>query len=253
MITTLIYDGTFEGLLCAVFEVYERRLINVKLQQGEWHSTALFEDVIQVITDEIRATRVLKGLKQKISAMGVQRLYAAHLAEMNGEETNLLSYIRYAFDTPYNIEEDYGNRYVMRVSEIVRMVRREKHRMEAFVRFQKLKDETYYATVQPDFNVLPLLIRHFKSRYTDQKWIIYDIKRRYGIYYNLHNTEYISLDFATMSKPGDVIDAFCEDESIYQHLWKNYFTSVNIPSRKNTKLHVRHIPKRYWKHLTEKI
>ncbi|MEB0249591.1 DUF4130 domain-containing protein [Mucilaginibacter sp. 5B2] len=26
-----------------------------------------------------------------------------------------------------------------------------------------------------------------------------------------------------------------------------------MPSRKNTKLHVRHIPKRYWKHLTEKI
>lgn len=251
--TTLVYDGTFEGLLTSVFEVYDRRLQHVNLQKMGLNSNALFEDTLQVITDDIRANRVLKGLKQKISSMGVQRLYAAHLAEIEGDENSLLGYIRYAFDAGQNIEEDYGNKFVMRVSEIVRMVRREKHRMEAFVRFQKLKDETFYAGIEPDFNVLPLLIRHFKSRYADQKWIIYDIRRKYGIYYDLHDTQYISLDFANVAKPGDVITAFTEDEEIYQHLWQNYFKSVNIPSRKNTKLHVRHIPKRYWKHLTEKI
>ncbi|MGY4536516.1 putative DNA metabolism protein [Mucilaginibacter sp. UYNi724] len=251
--TTLMYDGTFEGLLTAVFEVYDRKLDKVNLQKNGTDTSAMFEDKLQVITDEARANRVLKGLSRKISAMGVQRLYAAHLAEMDGEDNNLMGYLRYAFDAKQNIEEDYGNKYVMRVSEMVRMVRREKHRMEAFVRFQKLKDDTFYAGVEPDFNVLPLLIRHFKSRYADQKWIIYDIRRKYGIYYNLHNCEFISLDFANESKPSDVMAAFNEDEGIYQHLWKNYFTSVNIPSRKNTKLHVRHIPKRYWKHLTEKI
>jgi probable DNA metabolism protein len=253
MITTLIYDGTFEGLLTAVFEVYDRKLTVVNLQKTGQDISAMFEHRLQVITDEARSARVLKGLKQKISSMGVQRLYAAHLAEIDGDENNLMGYIRYAFDAAQNIEDDYGNKYVMRVSEIVRMVRREKHRMEAFVRFQKLKDGIYYAAIEPDFNVLPLLIRHFKNRYTDQKWMIYDIRRKYGIYYDLHDTQFVSLDFANIGKPDNVIAAFTEDEEVYQHLWKNYFTSVNIPSRKNTKLHVRHIPKRYWKHLTEKI
>ncbi|RYF98824.1 MAG: DUF4130 domain-containing protein, partial [Chitinophagaceae bacterium] len=87
----------------------------------------------------------------------------------------------------------------------------------------------------------------------DQKWIIYDIKRRYGIHYDLHDTQFISMDFNENNKAGNVIAAFTEDESVYQHLWKNYFKSVNIPSRKNMKLHIRHIPKRYWKHLPEKI
>lgn len=251
--TTLIYDGTFEGLLTAVFEIYEHKFGVVKLHKGEGYSEGMFEKVVSVATDEARATRVLKGLKQKLSATGVQRLYAAHLAEMEGEDNNLLGFIRYAFDAGMNIEEDYGNKYVMRVSEMVRMIRREKHRMEAFVRFQKLKDETYYAAIEPDFNVLPLLIRHFRSRYADQKWIIYDLKRKYGLYYDLHGTEYITLDFAAIDKPGNAVAAFTEDESIYQHLWKNYFHSVNIASRKSTKLHVRHIPKRYWKHLIEKI
>jgi probable DNA metabolism protein len=251
--TTLFYDGTFEGLLSAVFEIYERKLSLVKLQKGELFEGAMFEAALKITTNDNYATRVLKGLRQKLTPNGVQRIYIAHLAEMPNEENNLVGYIRYVFDSTQNIEDDYGNRFVMRVSEIVRMMRREKHRMEAFVRFQKLKDGVYYSSVEPDLNVLPLLIRHFRNRYADQKWIIYDLKRHYGIYYDLHDTQFISLDFSAIAKPSELVAAYTEDESIYQHLWKNYFHSVNIPARKNTKLHVRHIPKRYWKHLTEKI
>ncbi|RFZ94432.1 DNA metabolism protein [Mucilaginibacter conchicola] len=251
--TTLIYDGTFEGLLTAVFEIYAHKLGAVKLHQGEVINGALFDEKLQVVTDEARANRVLKALKLKISSIGVQRLYAAHLGEIPGEDNNLLGFIRYAIDSDQNIEEDYGNKYVMRVSQVVRMMRREKHRMEAFIRFQKLQDGCFYAGIEPDFNVLPLLIRHFKSRYADQKWMIYDLRRKYGIYYDLHDTQFINLDFSGGGRQADVIAAYTEDEGMYQHLWKNYFNSVNIASRKNTKLHVRHIPKRYWKHLTEKI
>jgi probable DNA metabolism protein len=249
---TLVYDGTFEGLLTAVFEVYERKLVNVNLQKEERYTNALFTEVITVITDNFKANRVLNGLKIKLSNMGLQRLYAAHLADIDGEDNVLLGYIRYVFDAGQNIEEDYGNKYVLRVSEIVRMMRRERHRMEAFIRFQKLKDGTFYAGIEPDFNVLPLLIKHFRNRYADQRWIIYDIRRKYGVSYDLHDTEYITLDFNDV-KPGNVISAYNEEEELYQVLWQNYFKSVNIPARKNTKLHLMHVPKRYWKHLTEKI
>lgn len=250
--TTLIYDGTFEGLLTMVFEIYEHKLQNIKIQKGEWLSTALFEEVMQVTTDQARAGRVLQGLQQKLSSQGLKRLYAAHMAGIEGEDINLIGYIRYVFDARQNVEEDYGNKYVLRLAELVRMIRREKHRMEAFVRFQKLHDETYYSAIEPDFNVLPLLSKHFKDRYADQKWLIYDMRRNYGLFYNLHAVEFITLDFAT-SRPDNVISSYTEDEGLYQNLWKNYFKSVNIPARKNTKLHMRHIPKRYWRFLTEKI
>ncbi|TWR31476.1 DNA metabolism protein [Mucilaginibacter pallidiroseus] len=253
MVTTLLYDGTFEGLLTAVFEIYEHKLGKVNLLRKEHYTETMFDAVMDVVSDEARATRVLGGLKKKLSGMGVQRLYAAHLSGMDREENNYIGFIRYVFDSSENVEEDYGNRYVMRVSEIVRMVRREKHRMEAFIRFQKLQDGTYYSVIEPDFNVLPLLMKHFRNRYADQKWIIYDIRRKYGMYYNLHDVEYINIDFAETNKASDIDGVLSEDEGLYQHLWKNYFKSVNIQSRKNTKLHVRHIPKRYWKHLTEKI
>jgi probable DNA metabolism protein len=42
-------------------------------------------------------------------------------------------------------------------------------------------------------------------------------------------------------------------QKLYQQLWQQYFTRVNIVSRKNTKLHTQHIPKRYRKFLPEKM
>jgi len=251
--TRLIYDSTFEGLLTAVFDIYALKLGAVNLQKEGEANAAIFEKVHQVLTDNDRANRVLKGLKEKLSSNGVQRVYISHLAGIANEENKIVGFIRHVFDSSQNIEGDYANRYVSRISEVVKMMRREKHRMEAFIRFQKLRDNIYYAAIEPDFNVLPMLIKHFKSRYADQKWLIYDIRRKYGIYYDLHDVEYISMDFSSVRSADKVVAVFDEEEETYQHLWKNYFKSVNITSRKNTKLHIRHIPKRYWKHLTEKI
>src|ERR1700759_2756174 len=127
--TTLIYDGTFEGLLTAVFEIYDRKLTHIKLQKGEWYSSAMFEDVVKVSTDQIKARRVLKGLKQRISEAGVQRIYMAYLSEIENCDNMLIGYIRHAIDSNQNIEEDYGNKFVLKLSETVQMMRRERHRM----------------------------------------------------------------------------------------------------------------------------
>ena len=43
-----------------------------------------------------------------------------------------------------------------------------------------------------------------------------------------------------------------EDEKLFQELWKGYFKSMTIKERINPKLHRQHMPKRFWKYLTEK-
>jgi probable DNA metabolism protein len=135
------------------------------------------------------------------------------------------------------------------MDDVVKMVNRERHRMKAFVRFELLKDGIYYASIEPDFNVLPLIKDHFKNRYADQKWIIYDVKRNYGLYYDLKVVEQMSLDISPKATSENI---FQEEEVLYQELWKGYFKHTNIESRKNTALHIRHVPKRYWSRLTEK-
>lgn len=250
----LYYDGTFEGLLTLVFEVYEHKLDAVKIYREGIVQQNFFDAKRSIVSDPAKANRVLKGLQQRLSAGGLQRLYAAYLSEIEGEEDNLLGFIRYAFSSKELVEQDFGNKYVIQLSQVIKMVRREKHRMEAFVRFQKMADGIFYASIEPDYNVLPLILAHFKRRYADQKWIIYDIKRGYGIFYDLNETEFIQMEFSSGSPHNKtVISSYSEDETLYQALWKDYFKHVNIPARKNTKLHLQHVPKRYWKHLTEKF
>jgi len=139
----------------------------------------------------------------------------------------------------------------LRVSQIAQMVGREKHRMEAFVRFKLTKDGYYFAEIEPDFNVIPLIERHFKDRYADQQWVIYDKKRKYGIHYDLDKVNTVVFENFDYQS-SDTINLLDESEVPYQKLWKDYFDSTNIESRKNMKLHTQHIPKRYWKHLSEK-
>lgn len=100
---------------------------------------------------------------------------------------------------------------------------------------------------------MPLIIQHFQNRYSDQRWFIFDRRRQYGIYYDLNTVEFVSLE-ATAAHNLNTLDkaVFKESESLYQVLWKDYFKSTNIESRKNMKLHLQHMPRRYWKYLTEK-
>ena len=53
--------------------------------------------------------------------------------------------------------------------------------MEAFVRFEELTDGLYLARIEPQYDVLPLITRHFRSRYPQQQWAIFDMQHHYGI------------------------------------------------------------------------
>ncbi|MBW1294412.1 TIGR03915 family putative DNA repair protein [Aquimarina litoralis] len=250
--TILQYDGSFDGFLSSVFLVYEQKINAPIIQKQYEQNNQLFTISEIVYTDEAKAKRVWRGLQKKISKSQQKVIFKAFLSEIKGVENTLLSYIKKIFKEPNSNYLDYGDKDILKISQVAKMVEREKHRMEAFVRFKQTKDNTYIATVEPDFNVLPLLIHHFKDRYADQKWLIYDIKRAYGIYYNLHKVEIITLNSISKLNPNIEKDTFSERELDFQQLWKSYFNSVNIKSRKNSKLHIQHLPKRYWKYLIEK-
>lgn len=250
----LCYDGTFDGFLTAVFQVFELKLQTVSFQRPEGVQESLFGNTIEIITDLEKADRVWKGIKSKTSAKGSYRLYSSFLSEQPGVEALLLDYMQQAFKSAIPIDSDFSNATVLKLSQIAKSVGREKHRMEAFVRFRLTNDGIYFATVEPDFDVLPLISKHFKSRYADQKWIIYDIKRGYGLYYDLEKVEVMQLslpDGFDATKTNR--DYFTASELEFQTLWQDYFESTTIKSRKNMKLHVQHVPKRYWKYLSEKL
>ena len=250
---TFTFDGTFEGLLTAIFETYRLKAAPQRIiAESDWQDS-LFEQPIFCATDHSYAERVLTGVEKKCGKPAVTLLHRCYLSELPEIPMLIYDFVKKAMASPRSILDNYGDDTVLALHKINKKIGREVHRMHAFVRFQRTKDDIYYSVVEPDFNVLPLLPDHFERRYPAQSWLIYDSRRRYGISYDQKKTEFITfeddhrLHLRQLNK--DVLD---ESEGDYQVLWKSYFDSVNIPERRNMKIHLQHVPVRYWKYLSEK-
>lgn len=248
------YDKTFEGLLTCVFEAYERRVFPDLLQGEEEPLPLFYTDVVSVLTDGLRSSRVWKGLEGKLSPAGLSVITNCWLSELPEADRLIFRYIRKAIDGPVSIELNFGDPDVLQATQIAKKVSQERCRVIQFTRFQKAIDGTYFAALEPLYNVLSLTLGYFKDRFADQKWMVYDVKRVYGFYYNLKDVTEIrfaeQLPHLLSGKLSP--ELMSADELLFQQLWKTYFKSITIRERANPKLHRQNLPVRFWKYLTEK-
>lgn len=231
------YDGSFEGLLSAIFEAYVRRDPGARIRTMRSKDRLLFGAAIDVETDLRRVARVERRLGPEVSLL----LYRAFLADVPGIENLILRYIRALLAGTNRNPLDEA---VLQVERLVKQVGREVHRMHAFVRFEQYEDDTYVAHIAPDFNVLPLIGDHFADRYPALRWMIVDVNRSEALCHQGGRLEIVTLEEAMGPR--------AEGEGNFQQLWRAYFQAVNIPERRNMKLHLRHVPRRYWRYLPEK-
>ena len=225
-----IFDNTFEGLLTSVFEAYSRRVFpDALFPEGE--PLPLFHDeVFTVITEEEKAKRVWRGLQKKLSSGALSCLAQCWLAEEQETPMLLFRYICKAIDAPRSIETNFADPDVLEFSRMWKRVDWERLRMLQFIRFQ--------------------------NRFADQPWLIYDIKRAYGFYYDLKEVRQVT--FEEGSREGHLVTGMLDeslmdkDEKLFQQLWKTYFKAICIKERLNPRKHKQDMPVRYWKHMTEK-
>lgn len=227
----LTYDGTFTGWLCAVFDVYAYKLRDAAIRpvttaRPGVPTHGLPGPARAVHTDEQKATRVWKGLVERTSNHAARRVYAAYLSGEKGVEDQLLGYIRYVFSQPRSVENDYHHPSVRYIVDTDKKVYREKHRLEALVRFQHTKDNLLYALVSPDYDVLPLIKTHFEERYPHQHWLIYDTQRKYGLFYD--------------TREAAVVEIYCDGVSVVDVITGNDLMGC-----------MRHSPRGYWRFLGE--
>lgn len=250
-----IFDGSYTGFLCCIFEAFEMKEWNAVPVPEKLHHPNIFVPERTIFSDLDKAKRVQTALKDKFGARTQSDFYRAFLSE-DVEAFKVVFYIAILlFKGQINILQNFGDPAVLYYHQTLKKVSRERHRMKAFIRFSKTRDGLFYAIVEPDFNVLPLIIKFFKDRYTDQNWMIYDGKRKYGFYYDQHHISEITLDPSEQKDLNTTSLGIALDErdEHFQNLWKRYFKSTNIEARKNMKLHLKHVPKRYWKYLVEKL
>ena len=242
-------DGSFEGLLTAIFRIYTNARMPDAIVSTGSGQRGLFEDCVPIETDPAVADRVWTGLKRHLGARQRQRLFQAHLSGDPQAETLIGQRILEAIPGRRVPAPAADLSVGIRIDQLSQKVRREAHRMKGFIRFQQTFDGSYLARIAPRYDVLPLIRRHFEIRYADQDWMIYDTVRQYGLGYHRRTTREIRLDSKALDAVEREVDT---QEKLCRVLWQRYYDAVTIRSRSNPALHRRQLPRRYWRYLTEK-
>lgn len=240
-----IYDGSFEGLLTAIYDSYYQKQTPCDISAKLNPQISLFDENIYIKTDNEKFEKVYNSIRQKISSDVLNNVYNVYLSNYEYKGILIFNYLKLGWKVGYSIDDYISNESVLNVQRISRRVQKEYHLFLGIVRFKRMEGDFYYASIEPDNNITELLAPHFSTRLSDQRWVIHDIKRGIAAVYDLNKWYILDLK----SKPDFELQA---NENDFQGLWKKYFNSIAIKSRINPKLQRSFMPKRYWRHLTEK-
>lgn len=241
-----IYDGSFEGLLTAIYEVFSSREKPGRIACVKGLQQNLLEKYVSIDTDFEKAKLVYNSIKTKISPRALDNVRRVYLADREEDNAVIIyEYLELGWKVGAKVDSYLSDDRVLKVHKIRQRVDLEVHRMMGFVRFRLLQGGIYYAPVEPDNNILPLIVPHFSRRLADQNWIIHDVGRNLAALYN--KKEWIIIDACL-----EAIPETDKSDFTYQELWKQFYNSISIKERFNPTLHKCLLPKRYWRHLTEK-
>lgn len=131
---------------------------------------------------------------------------------------------------------------VHRLHQMEKAVRRDSHKMKAFVRFRKLvtpEGEQFVAWHRPDHRVVRLVSPFFSRRFPAMNWTI------------LTPDESVSWDQKELRYGPGCSRNHAPDGDELEDLWLTYYGSIFNPARIKVKTMIREMPVRHWATLPE--
>jgi len=134
---------------------------------------------------------------------------------------------------------------IRKLNDLAKAVRRDRHKMTAFVRFRKVSEnldsgrEQFVAWFEPDHHIVELTAPFFAKRFAGMDWSILTPER--CVHWDgdqLHFTPGVEKSAAPV-----------EDE--LEDFWRTYYASIFNPARLKLKAMQSEMPVKYWKNLPE--
>lgn len=131
---------------------------------------------------------------------------------------------------------------VARAEAMARAVRREEHRMRAFLRFREVWTRSgprYVAWLEPEHFVLERCAGFLSRRFAGMRWVVV--------------TPYLSAawDGTSLALGPGGVRADVPAEDAMDEAWRAYYANIFNPARANPRLMRQHMPKRYWQGMPE--
>jgi len=247
----LAYDGSFPGFLCALAETLNlaRSGAPVPPIRARERVAGLFNEAVEARRDDARAASLWKRLSRRFGEERALTCLEAFCSDFEGRETALAAVIARAVSAGPAVFDDLNDPATLLVAKAARRAGCQAHLIAGLVRFAELADGSWYAPIEPDCDVLPLVAEHFAARYADMAFAIHDRRRGTALVHQPGTACAIVEGFEFAGGEGGT--AFSPRELELREGWRGYFTSVSIAQRENRKLQSSHMPKKYWRFLPE--
>lgn len=238
------FDGTFNGFLCLIHDSAKRGERPEGVLGPPLENQSLLFEPRRAATNEQLAAAVRNTLSARFSRKVLTMGYYAFLSPMAGREMAVYRYFDLAWKIGPRAAGFLADERVRTVHEAGWAVSRERHRFLGLLRFTELRG-VLYAPFEPEGDILSLVAGHFARRLGGERWIIHDTGRnRAAVYEN-------GIWRVSAFRTGGPLPLSGREREI-RDLWKRYFSSTAVQTRKNAELQRQFMPKKYWKYLPEK-
>ncbi len=237
-----IYDGSLYGFMCCVFLSFKRREIPSGIFTLDDEPICFLENIWVENREDI-AQRVAKGISEKLTNGALNLIKYCFLSDLPDKEVCLLEFLHYCFKNGKSSPNHIGDERVVIVHKAAERLKREAHNFKGFIRFTQ-RGGVLVSEINPCCRVLPLISKHFRERFANEKLMIID---------NTHKDVLLQSNNRSAIYPFDSIVKEDEDEleGEYADLWRCFFKTIAIEQRKNYRCQLSHLPKRFRKDMTE--
>ena len=134
---------------------------------------------------------------------------------------------------------------VRKIEELDKNVRRDSHKMHAFVRFRLVEageaegGDRYVAWFEPDHHILRANAGFFMRRFANMRWSI--LTPRGSLHW----------DGETMAEGPAAERSDAPQGDPMEDLWRTYYASIFNPARLKIGAMLKEMPKKYWKNMPE--
>ena len=134
---------------------------------------------------------------------------------------------------------------VRKIEELDKNVRRDSHKMHAFVRFRLVEadkaegGDRYVAWFEPDHHILRANAGFFMRRFANMRWSI--LTPRGSLHW----------DGETMTEGPAAERSDAPQGDPMEDLWRTYYASIFNPARLKIGAMLKEMPKKYWKNMPE--
>ncbi len=236
------YDGTFDGLMCCIFESFKCREIPLFIEpMGEFQPTFYKIKYIQTVKEH--ADRVKVSISEKISTEAKEMVEEAFLTCLKEKELRILYFLRLGYKRGKAVCSMLTNDDVSALFKAITHMKNEAHLFLGFVRFSEYSGNLL-SVIEPKNNILPLIAEHFCDRFSGENFMIFDKTHKTALVHQNGQAEFIRVENIELPPTQ-------EEELLCQKLWKKFYDTIAIEGRFNPKCRQSHMPKRYWGNMTE--